>query len=72
MSQSIRKSAVASTVKDPETGVPMEDRCVVLFANLSANVFAQSSCLEIHVRIHIESHPGEGTEVTIRLAHKTN
>jgi signal transduction histidine kinase len=25
-----------------------------------------------HGKIHIESHPGEGTEVTIRLAYKTN
>ena len=23
-------------------------------------------------KIHIENHPGEGTEVTIRLAYKTN
>ena len=58
MNESInRKSAVASTVKDPETGAPMGVRCIVLFAvlvfaNLPATVFAQSSsCPRIHVRI---------------------
>ena len=58
MNESIhRKSAVASTVKDPETGVPMGVQCVVffavlVFANLPATVFAQSSsCTGIHVKI---------------------
>ena len=52
----IRKSAVASTVKDPEMRVPMGVRCVALcavlvFANLPAIAFAQSSCPGIHVKI---------------------
>ena len=35
MNESIhRKSAAASTVKDPKDGVPMGARCVVLFAVL--------------------------------------
>ena len=58
MNESIdRKSAVASTVKDPEMGVPMGVRCVVLFvvlvfANLPAIAFAQSlSCRGIHVKV---------------------
>ena len=48
MNESIhRKSAVASTVKDPEMRVPMGVRCVALFAvlvfaNLPAVAFAQS------------------------------
>ena len=52
-----RKPAVASTVKDPEMGVPMGVCCVALcavlvFANLSAIAFAQSSsCPGIHVKI---------------------
>ncbi len=57
MNESIhRKSAVASIGKDPEMGVPMGVRCVVLFAvlvfaNLPAIAFAQSSCPGIHVKI---------------------
>ena len=52
----IRKSAVASTVKDPEMRIPMGIRCVVLyavlvFANLPAIAFAQSPCPGIHVKI---------------------
>jgi uncharacterized protein (DUF2141 family) len=52
-----RKSAVASTVKDPEMGIPVGVRCVVLFAvlvfaNSPALAFAQSSsCPGIHVKI---------------------
>ena len=52
-----RKSAAAYTVKDPEMGVPMGVRCVALFAvlvyaNLSAIAFAQSSsCPGIHVKV---------------------
>jgi uncharacterized protein (DUF2141 family) len=48
---------VAFTVKDPQKGVPMRVRCVALFAvlvfaNLPAAVFAQSSsCPGIHVKI---------------------
>ena len=58
MNESIdRKSAVASTVKDPEMRVPMGVRCVVLFAvlvfvNLTTVAFAQSSpCPGIHVKV---------------------
>ena len=58
MNESIdQKSAVASTVKDPEMGIPMGVRCVVLFAvlvfaNLPAIAFAQSSsCHGIHVKV---------------------
>jgi uncharacterized protein (DUF2141 family) len=53
----IRKSAVASTAKDPEIRVPMGVRCVAWFAalffvNLSAVAFAQSSsCPGIHVKV---------------------
>ncbi len=52
-----RRPAVASTVKDPEMEIPMGVRCVLLFAvlvfaNLSAIAFAQSSsCPGIHVKI---------------------
>jgi len=52
-----RKPAVASTVKDPEMGVPLGVCCVALcavlvFAILSAIAFAQSSsCPGIHVKI---------------------
>ncbi len=50
------RSAVASTVKDPEMEVLMRVRCVVLFAvlvfmNLPAMAFAQSSCPGIHVKV---------------------
>ena len=57
MNESInRKSALASTVKDPEMRVPMGVRCVALcavlvFANLPAIAFAQTSCPGIHVKI---------------------
>jgi uncharacterized protein (DUF2141 family) len=57
MNESInRKSALASTVKDPEMGVPIGVLCVVLFAvlvfgNLPAIAFAQTSCPGIHVKI---------------------
>ena len=56
MNESInRKSAVASTVKDPELGVPMGVRCVALCALLvfgTTVAFAQSSsCPGIHVKI---------------------
>jgi len=58
MNESInRKSAVATTVKHPEMGLPMGVRCVVLFAvlvfsNLPAIAFAQlSSCPGIHVKV---------------------
>lgn len=52
----IRESAVASTVKDPEMRVPIGVRCVALCAvlvcaNLPAIAFAQPSCPGIHVRI---------------------
>ncbi|MGA2518442.1 MAG: hypothetical protein ABSG44_18080 [Thermodesulfobacteriota bacterium] len=49
MNESIdRKSAVASTARDPEMGVLMGVRCVALFAvpvfaNLTTVAFAQSS-----------------------------
>jgi uncharacterized protein (DUF2141 family) len=51
----LRKSAVSSTVKDPEMRIPMGVRCVALcavlvFANLPAIAFAQS-CPGIHVKI---------------------
>ena len=48
---------MASTVKDPERGVPMGARCIVLFAmlvfaSLPALAFAESSsCPGIHVKI---------------------
>ena len=58
MNESIdRKSAVAPTVKDPGTGVPMGVRCIALFAvlvfaNLTTVAFAQSSsCRGIHVKV---------------------
>lgn len=57
MNESInRKSALASTVKDPEMGVPIRVLCVTLFAvlvfaNLPAIAFAQSSSPGIHVKI---------------------
>jgi len=57
MSESIhRKSALTSTVRHPVTGVPVGVRCVALcavlvFANLPAIAFAQSSCPGIHVQI---------------------
>jgi uncharacterized protein (DUF2141 family) len=52
----IRKSAVASSVKDLEIRVPMGVRCVALcavlvFANFPAIAFSQSSCPGIHVKI---------------------
>jgi uncharacterized protein (DUF2141 family) len=51
-----RKSAAASTVKDPSTRVPTGVRClplcaVLVFANAAAIAFAQSSCPGIHVKI---------------------
>lgn len=51
----LRKSAVASTVKDPEMPVPVGVRCgalcaVLVFANVSVTAFAQS-CPGIHVKI---------------------
>ena len=58
MNESIdRKSAVTPTLKDPGTGVPMGVRCIALFAvlvfaNLTAVAFAQSSsCPGIHVKV---------------------
>lgn len=57
MNESInRKSALASKVNDPEMGVPIRVLCVALFpvlvfANLPAIAFAQSSCPGIHVKI---------------------
>ena len=50
------KSVAAFTVKDPEKGVLMRVRCVLLFAvlvfgNLPAAVIAQSSCPGIHVKV---------------------
>ncbi len=57
MSESIhRKSALASTISYPVTRVSMGVRCVALcavlvFANLPAIAFAQSSCPGIHVKI---------------------
>ena len=58
MNESIhRKSAVASTIKDPEMGMPMGVRCAVLFAVLVFKIlpdvaFAQSSsCPGIHVKV---------------------
>ena len=52
----ILKSAAASSVKDPEMRVPMGVQCVALcavlvFANLPAIAFAESSCPGIHVEI---------------------
>ena len=52
----IRKSAVASTVRHPVTRVRMAVRCaawftVLMFANLSAVAVAQSPCPGIHVKI---------------------
>jgi len=51
-----RKFALASTVRHPVTRVSMGVRCVVLcavlvFANIPAVAFAQSSCPGIHVKI---------------------
>jgi uncharacterized protein (DUF2141 family) len=59
MNESInREPAVASTVKHMEMGLSMGVRCVALFvfvvlvfANLPAAVFAESSCPGIHVKI---------------------
>jgi uncharacterized protein (DUF2141 family) len=57
MNESInRKSALASTVKDPWMEIPMGVWCVALFAmlvfaNLPAVAFAQSPCPGIHVKI---------------------
>lgn len=59
-----RKSALASTVSYPVTLVSMGVRCVALcaglvFANLPAIAFAQSSCPGIHVKIpNIENSTG--------------
>ena len=52
----IRKSAVASTAKDPEIRVPRGVRCVawcavLMFANLPPVAFGQSPCPGIHVKI---------------------
>ena len=52
----IPKSAVASTAKHPEIGVPMGVRCVawfagLMFVNLPAVAFAQSLCPGIHVKV---------------------
>lgn len=52
----IGKSAVASTLTDPEMRVLMGVRCIALcallvLANLSAIAFAQSACTGIHVKI---------------------
>jgi len=52
----IRKSAVASSVKNPEMRVPMGVRfvalcAVLMFANLPDIAFSQSSCPGIHVKI---------------------
>ncbi|QBQ53937.1 DUF2141 domain-containing protein [Nitrosococcus wardiae] len=52
----LRKSTLASTVRHSVTRVPMGVRCIALcavlvFANLPAIVFAQSSCPGIHVNI---------------------
>jgi uncharacterized protein (DUF2141 family) len=51
-----RKPALASTLRRPVTRAPMGVRCVALFAvlvfaNLPAITFAQSSCPGIHVKI---------------------
>ena len=51
-----RKSALASTVRHPVTRFSMGVRCIALwavlvFANLPAIVFAQSSCSGIQVKI---------------------
>jgi len=51
-----RKSALVSTLRYPVTRVPMGVRCVawfavLMFANLSAIAFAQSSCPGIQVKI---------------------
>jgi hypothetical protein len=50
-----RKSAVVSTVKDPEVVVLMGVRClawlaVLVFAHLPALAFAQASCPGMHVK----------------------
>ena len=52
----IRKSAMASSVKNPEMRVPMGVRfvalcAVLMFANLPDIAFSQSSCPGIHVKI---------------------
>jgi len=52
----IRKSAVASSAKNPEMRVPMGVRfvalcAVLMFANLPDIAFSQSSCPGIHVKI---------------------
>jgi len=52
----IRKSVVASTVKEPAVGSLIGVRCVawfavLMFANLPAVTFAQSPCPGIHVKI---------------------
>lgn len=51
-----RKSALPSTVRHPVTRVPIGSRCIALcvvlvFANLPALTYAQSSCPGIHVKI---------------------
>jgi len=51
-----RKSAVASTVREPEMRVPIGVRCVawlavLVCANLPAVAFAQSPCPGIHVKV---------------------
>ena len=57
MNESInRKSASASTIKDPEMGIPLGVLCITLFAvlvfaNLPSIAFAQPSCPGIHVKI---------------------
>ena len=57
MNESINwRSALASTLRYPVTRLPMGVRCVawftvLVFANLSAISFAQSSCPGIHVEI---------------------
>ena len=68
-----RKSAVATTVKHPEMGLPMGVRCVALFAalvftNLPAMAFAQpSSCPGIHVKVlNIRNSTGT-VDLTISL-----
>lgn len=52
----IRRSAVASTAKDPKIRVTMGVRCVIwlavfMFMNLAAVAFAQSPSTRIHVKI---------------------
>jgi len=52
----IRKAAVASTVRVPQIRIPMGVRCIVwfvvlVFANLPALALAQQPCPGIHVKI---------------------